>query len=135
MTAYLAAFILAQQVACLQEALYHEARGEGFVGMAYVAATIHNRVLDPRWPDNHCDVIGDPWQYSYRNGGADVTMADKASASLTKDVATMFMTLPAEEMFDDILYYHTTSITVRWDMNKIEQSVVIGNHVFYIDTH
>lgn len=47
----------ADELRCLADAVYGEARGEGFDSQAYVVAVILNRVRDPRWPDTVCDVV------------------------------------------------------------------------------
>ena len=44
-------------VVCIATAIYFEARGEPGDGQIAVAQVIHNRVEDPRYPDNACDVV------------------------------------------------------------------------------
>ena len=50
---------------CVVQALYHEARGEGKEGVLAVASVIQNRVLSGVYPDEHCQVIHQPKQFSY----------------------------------------------------------------------
>ena len=42
---------------CVAIAVYFEARGEPTAGQLAVAHVIHNRIEDPRYPDNACDVV------------------------------------------------------------------------------
>jgi spore germination cell wall hydrolase CwlJ-like protein len=44
-------------VGCLVEAIYFEARGEGVVGMIAVGQVILNRVNDERFPRDVCSVV------------------------------------------------------------------------------
>lgn len=46
-----------REVQCLTENLYHEARSDGYAGMYAVAMVTLNRVADPRYPDDVCDVV------------------------------------------------------------------------------
>jgi spore germination cell wall hydrolase CwlJ-like protein len=42
---------------CVAMAVYFEARGEPTAGQIAVAQVIRNRIEDPRYPDNACDVV------------------------------------------------------------------------------
>ena len=42
---------------CMAEAMYFEARGEGWRGMVAVGAVIENRVDDRRYPSTVCEVV------------------------------------------------------------------------------
>jgi spore germination cell wall hydrolase CwlJ-like protein len=42
---------------CVAVAVYFEARGEPTAGQVAVAHVIRNRIEDPRYPDNACDVV------------------------------------------------------------------------------
>ena len=42
---------------CMAEAMYFEARGEGWLGMVAVGAVIKNRVDDRRYPSTVCGVV------------------------------------------------------------------------------
>ena len=49
---------------CLAEAMYFEARNQGWKGMLAVGVVIQNRVKDPRYPSDICSVVrqGKYWQ-------------------------------------------------------------------------
>ena len=49
---------------CLAEAMYFEARNQGWKGMLAVGVVIQNRVKDPRYPSHICSVVrqGKYWQ-------------------------------------------------------------------------
>lgn len=44
-------------IKCLVENMYHEARSDGYAGMYAVAMVTLNRVADPRYPDKVCEVV------------------------------------------------------------------------------
>lgn len=50
---------------CLTEAIYFESRGESLAGKAAVGLVIQNRVNSSRFPNTYCEVINQPWQFSY----------------------------------------------------------------------
>ncbi len=54
-----------RELNCILEAVWYEARGESPLGWEAVAATIINRMLDKRFPNNACEVVAEPYQYSY----------------------------------------------------------------------
>ena len=46
-----------QQIVCLAENIYFEARAESMEGKAGVANVTRNRVNDARWPSTYCEVV------------------------------------------------------------------------------
>jgi spore germination cell wall hydrolase CwlJ-like protein len=54
-----------EEIECLSRNIYHEARGEGHVGMTAIAMVTLNRVKDPRWPKTVCKVVYQPYQFSW----------------------------------------------------------------------
>lgn len=119
------------QVDCLQEAIYHEARGEPFEGQLFVGFVIRNRVLSSRFPDDFCDVIKEPWQFSYNHVLGSFEMTDERAAKLARDVAYMVLNTDPAPVPEDVLFYHATDIKPKWDYDKIQEYATIGNHVFY----
>ena len=45
------------EVLCLAENIYFEARAESYSGKAAVGNVTRNRVLDKRWPSTYCEVV------------------------------------------------------------------------------
>lgn len=58
-----------EDVMCVTEAIWFEARGESVAGKYAVAHVIRNRVKSHRFPDSYCEVVNQPMQFSYLNGG------------------------------------------------------------------
>ena len=115
---------------CLSLALYHEARGENHQGQLMVAAVIVNRVVSDRFPDDMCEVVMQPRQFSFVRKGKIPTPKDakawKAAHSLAERILTDTRILPPT-IAD---HYHTTRVNPVWrkDLNKLKR---VGNHIFY----
>lgn len=124
---------LPNEAQCLTEAIYHEARGEDFVGQLYVGFVIRNRVESQYFLNDYCEVIKRPWQFSYNHVLGTFEMNDKKAKKLASDVARIILTLDKVPISKHVLYYHTTDITPKWDYEKIRQYKVVGNHIFYED--
>ena len=48
---------MVSQLMCVALAIYFEARGEPDAGQIAVAHVVRNRIEDPRYPNNACDVV------------------------------------------------------------------------------
>jgi N-acetylmuramoyl-L-alanine amidase len=53
---------------CLTDNLYHEARGESPIGIVKVGMVTLNRVKDSRWPTTVCKVVYQRRQFSWTAG-------------------------------------------------------------------
>jgi spore germination cell wall hydrolase CwlJ-like protein len=116
---------------CLANAVYFEARGEPIEGQLAVAEVVLNRAASGRYPTDLCDVVKQPWQFSFVRNGRFPT-ADKASEAWRKAVAIAEIarkrlagTLPA-----DVLWYHATYVSPGWG-KRLQRQAQIGLHIFY----
>lgn len=123
------------QFMCLSEALYHEARGEGYHEMVKVGVVIHNRTLDPRWPDDICGVIEQPYQFSYRNGKTGrLPTPNKEAYRHAQEAALAVYTLDNRPYLRNILYFHTPESSPDWDYAKIDHVGALDSaHLYYRD--
>lgn len=124
---------------CIVDALYHEARGEGAIGMKAVANVIHNRYEHPAYPSTYCGVINQRKQFSY-------TLEDKPKGEVLKVVhrdKNAYQTAEqiADEMLEGkfqkflpstVLWYTTYKVKNYWTKTK-KVVVQIGTHKFYED--
>ena len=115
---------------CLAVAVYFEARSEPIHGQMMVAETILNRVEDPRWPDTVCEVVKQPYQFSFYSDGLSDTPTDMEAYATATEVARE--ALSGAHLNTDALWYHTTSVKPVWRHN-IQPIGVIGEHIFYVD--
>lgn len=124
---------------CLSLNIYHEARAESTEGWLAVAFVTLNRSLDYRFPDNICDVVYEPKQFSWTHDG----LPDKPDLSKYHDrVVWKYIRQFAKGFLenheyiidptDGSLYYHSTKVSPSWK-DSFERSVVIGDHIFYVN--
>src|SRR3546814_1535281 len=52
---------------CLAGAVYFEAQGEPLTGQLAVAEVVLNRAASGRYPTTLCEVVIQPWQFSFRS--------------------------------------------------------------------
>tara|TARA_B110000902_G_scaffold243097_1_gene295037 strand:+ start:520 stop:948 length:429 start_codon:yes stop_codon:yes gene_type:complete len=109
---------------CHVENIYHESRGEGWLGWALVKATVENRVKDSRWPSNVCEVIHEDSQFSWTLDPQEVT--DWASWHRI----SKFVTEGSHSNFNGVTHYHTTAITPWW-ASSYEYIGTAGDHMYY----
>ena len=127
---------------CIITALYHEASGEGEMGMRYVAGVIENRLYSSGFPDSYCGVINQPSQFSYTKKKYRKAAQLKIYTSRKKDKSTD-MYEAAEDIADEMIlgeFKNPLNQNVLWYTNKhvknywtIGKKVVkeFGNHRFY----
>jgi len=116
---------------CLAKAVYFEARGEPIEGQLAVAQVVMNRAASGRYPTSFCDVITQPWQFSFIRRGKFPT-PDFSSEAWRKAVAVSRIaeaklagTLPS-----DVLWYHATYVAPSWG-KRLHRTAQIGLHIFY----
>jgi spore germination cell wall hydrolase CwlJ-like protein len=145
-------FTYDQEVNCLAKNIYHEARGQGYIGKKAVADVTINRVISSRFPNTVCGVVrqghmkpswktGKPTpiknkcQFSWYCDGKDDTMKNVAAWKDSLNVAhrAYFYRIEAnvdDDTVDGAMWYHATRVTPYWasSMNKVTQ---IRKHIFY----
>lgn len=68
----------ADDVACLVQNMYFEARNDGYAGMYAVTMVVMNRVTDHRYPDTVCGVVHQgPVRESWKTRGKDVEAIER----------------------------------------------------------
>lgn len=121
---------------CLSQAIYYEARSEGYAGQVAVAEVILNRVRHRAYPDTICGVV---YQGSERSTGCQFTFTcDGSLAILPRGRAWARSELVAEHvlmgfaptMTQSATHYHTTAVNPRWAPSLV-RTRQIGTHVFY----
>lgn len=118
-----------QDLKCMTEALYHEARGEGRKGQAAVAEVILNRVASGKFPSTVCGVINQRGQFSYTIGGTK-SIRNKAAYLRAKDVAEDALSGSAANLTNGATYFHTPSVRPDWS-HRFQRTTQIGQHIFY----
>ncbi|HEY0012672.1 MAG TPA: cell wall hydrolase [Allosphingosinicella sp.] len=117
---------------CLASAVYFEARGEQLQGQLAVAGVVLNRVASSRYPDTICEVVEQPWQFSFVNATGRIPEADRSSAAWQNAVAIARIAQAgtARAVDSDVLWYHAEYVSPSWGRRLARQDK-IGLHIFY----
>lgn len=118
-----------EQVYCMAENIYHEARGEGALGQVAVAQVTLNRVDSPRYPNTICDVVYDPWQFSWTLDRSEVRDYAAWCWSIWFAAGTMTGHITNNPVGDATHYYNPAKASPEWGY-KIEEIAWVGNHRF-----
>ncbi len=115
-----------QELRCLANAVYFEARGEPLEGQLAVAQAIINRSTSGRYADTICGVIAERGQFSFDRRRAPVAGNDWRTAQAIARIA-------ADDLWREVapraVSFHAARLSPGWrDKIRIAQ---IGNHVFY----
>jgi|TARA_R110002167_G_scaffold80265_1_gene220617 spore germination cell wall hydrolase CwlJ-like protein len=133
---------LADDKQCLAEAMYFEARDQGWRGMLAVGIVIQNRVKDPRYPDDACGVVrqgkyrnGNPikhrCQFSYYCDGKPERPSEKEAWRQAVDIAALLTTTEVEMTgLEGATHYHADWVKPSWS-RAFERRQKIGSHIFY----
>ena len=124
---------------CVAMAVYFEARGEPTAGQIAVAHVIQNRIKDPRYPDNACDVVkqGYYWngvpirnkcQFSFYCDGKSDEPRTKQAWFNSLYIARLSGFVP--DITDGATHYHSTKVFPQWAYNG-EITTKISKHIFY----
>lgn len=122
-----------RQLETLALNIYHEARGEGEVGMQMVGEVVLNRVDHPKYPDTICEVIYQPSQFSW-------VKQIRNHAPREEDMWELSLRMAERLLNGDITLYDNGAThflnpdVVRrlpsWARN-LEFVTTVGNHAFY----
>jgi spore germination cell wall hydrolase CwlJ-like protein len=128
--------VRANDLRCLAEAVYYEARSESYNGQLAVAEVVLNRVSSRHWPNTVCGVV---YQGSHLNTGCQFTFTCDGSQSKSPRgsawrkanaiAAQVLMGMTRPQTYG-ATHYHTHAVNPRWN-NFLVETVTIGDHVFY----
>ncbi len=127
------------ELQCLAEALYFEARGETVKGQFAVAEVILNRVQSDRFPSSACGVINQgtgkkyQCQFTYTCDGHKEVISEPRAYERVSKVARAALDGVAPELTEGATHYHTTAVNPRWS-RVYTKTAAIGVHVFYRHT-
>lgn len=128
-----AAPALTEQEECIAIAIYHEARGEPLPGQLAVAEVIMNRAASGRYPAGWCDVVKQPWQFSFvnpRTGHMPGVNRSSASWSYAQAITRIAVSAAADALPSDVLWYHADYVAPSWG-RRLARVEKIGAHIFY----
>lgn len=127
-----------EQVACLAQTAYHEARGEGRPGMAAVVHVVLNRTEALGYPDQPCAVVNQGadgrtngrCQFSWACDGKSDVPGNQQAYDRAMDVAQAALDGDLADPTDGAVMFHAKRVNPYWT-SAAEQTAEIGSHVFY----
>lgn len=126
------------QIKCMAENLYFEARGEPLLGQIAVNNVVMNRVNDPqkRFGNTPCEVINQitynkrkkkVCQFSWKcEGNKKIKNQEKFLALKALSHYTYYGAF--EDVTEGAKFYHATYVNPKWNLQKVTK---IGQHIFY----
>ena len=123
-------------LACLAEALYFEARGERVRGQFAVAEVILNRVDSALYPDTVCGVVhqgtGKRYrcQFTYTCDGQKEIIREQRAYSRVAKIARLMLDGAGRDLTAGATHYHTNAVSPRW-ARSFARTATIGAHHFY----
>ena len=117
---------------CLAKNIYHEASVESNLGQYAVAQVTINRVKSSQYPNTVCDVVMDPWQFSWANKKSIRWTHPRGPLwNKSKQIAENVILRGKRVMgLEDALFYHADYVRPRW--RKVDAKIAkIDRHIFY----
>ena len=138
--------VKADDLSCLAEAVYFEARSESFVAQLAVANVILERVSSKKYPDDICSVVhqsrkwkGKPirnkCQFSYWCDGKPETIANVDAYQQSVSASELALQGVILAQTEGATHYHAAYVIPYWATDDSFLTLgQVGNHIFYIDT-
>ena len=116
---------------CLASAVYFEARGEPIEGQLAVAEVVLNRASSGRYPNTICEVVTQPWQFSFVRRGV-IPAANRSSEAWRRAVAVARIAEAGASRLlpQNVLWYHADYVSPSWG-RRLARNTKIGLHIFY----
>jgi hypothetical protein len=121
---------------CLTQAVYYEARSESLAGQQAVAQVVMNRTHDRQYPASVCGTVFQrtgayaTCQFSFACDGAMGRPIEPVAWERAKDVAAKALGGFTYEPMREATHFHAAWMTPYWSANLIRVRQ-IGGHVFY----
>lgn len=119
-------------VFCLAKNIYHEAGVEPVLGKYAVAQVTLNRMRNPKYPSTVCDVVMDPYQFSWANDRS--IRWTRPNGRLWEDsvrvAEAVIFSGHRVRGLESANYYHADYVWPRW-RNPEAKIAKIGAHIFY----
>ena len=115
-------------IKCLHEAVYYEAGNQPRQGKIAVAEVIYNRVNDHRFPDNFCDVINQPNQFSFTLFENTYNVDRQAWQDAEEIAVEIYF---KDRVSSKSLWYHADYINPPVWTKQLKSVDHIGRHIFY----
>jgi len=121
---------------CLALTLYHEARGEPFVGQLAVAEVVLNRMESKQFPDTVCGVVQQSnkkaCQFSWWCDGKSDAPANLDAWERAQEISEIAVQRQSSliDLTEGSLFYHSVKVNPSWS-SSFKRVARIGQHIFY----
>jgi spore germination cell wall hydrolase CwlJ-like protein len=119
-------------VFCMAKNIFHEAGVEDRMGKYAVAQVTLNRMANPKYPTTVCDVVMDPFQFSWANDRKIRWTRPKGAAwnESVRIAEKVLIKGYRVQGLEQANYYHADYVAPRW--RKPEAKIAkVGTHIFY----
>lgn len=129
-------FYYDDEIKCLVDNLYHEARGEPTVGIIAVGKVVLNRVESKQFPNTVCEVVkqgGEKLhgcQFSWFCDGKSDAITDHQAWEELVHLSHLILDKRIADPSNGSLWYHTLAVNPKWAARK-QKTVIIESHIFY----
>ena len=127
----------AEDMHCLQQNIYFEARNQSVLGQRAVAWVTLNRMDDPRYPDTICEVVWQPSQFSWTHDGKPDVPGTNAieqqawdRAGLIARSVTGKWARDHEGIVADAVMFHADYVRPYW-VASYDEVAQVDDHIFY----
>lgn len=122
-----------QEVVCLTEAIFFEAKSESVAGKEAIASVILNRTKSDNFPSTVCGVTSQKGQFQYkRNHNRKVFDSDQKNAEESAMIAIKALKGEIKDRTKGSLYFVNSNIATYTDwLTGLDVTVKIGRHTFY----
>lgn len=127
---------LDEQMTCLAQAVYFEARGEPFQGQIAVAQVVRNRVTSAKKPRTYCQIVfagsmrRNSCQFSFACDGKSDKAREQRSWKRAVRIAHMVAAGNLRDLSGQATHYHATYVSPKW-AKSLTITATIGEHIFY----
>jgi hypothetical protein len=119
------------EVHCLALNTYHEARGSTHEDQIATAHVVLNRVSSSRWPGTVCEVVYQPWQFSWTMDDNSEYPHERNAWKYAQAVAVSVYNGLIEDPTDGATHYHTTWVNPSWS-SAGQNRQIIGAHIYMV---
>jgi N-acetylmuramoyl-L-alanine amidase len=111
--------------------MYHEARGEGPLGMLAVGWVVLNRMADKNYPSTVTAVVHQGCQFSWVCDRRSDGPRDAGAWRAALELAAELLVHPIPDPTRGALWYHASSVRDPGFGHRVTRVAQIGGHVFY----
>ena len=131
-----------EDLICLAENIYWEARNQSLEGKLAVAHVTINRVESKKFPNDVCSVVKQTkyypsgqidlhsCQFSWYCDGKSDNPKNLESWRDAKKIAEEFLKRKPMDITKGSLWYHNVEISPGWS-KSLKRALIIGDHIFY----